>query len=89
MATAASDAITRRDDRFDRDRRVLLSGGCEEAQSQAEFLSPRFTVLGRDMPSAIDTIQVGNLGSVPLSSGSVESRGELPADSRKKAEAER
>jgi len=48
MATAP-ETVKRLVDRFDQDRKVLLSGGYREEQLRAEFLNPFFTALGWDM----------------------------------------
>ena len=49
MATPAPDAVKRLVDRFDRDRKVFLSGDYKEEQLRLEFLNPFFTALGWDM----------------------------------------
>jgi len=45
----APDTVKRLVDRFDRDRKVFLSGDCKEEQLRLEFLNPFFTALGWDM----------------------------------------
>jgi hypothetical protein len=47
--TAAPDTLLRLVDRFDRDRKVFLSGDYKEEQLRAEFLNPRFETLGWDV----------------------------------------
>ena len=49
MGTSAPDAVKRLVDRFDRDRKVFLSGDHKEEQPRAEFFNRFFTALGWDM----------------------------------------
>jgi hypothetical protein len=65
MGTPAPAAVKRLVDRFDRDRKVFLSGDYKEEQLRLEFLNPFFTALGWDMDNTLDTIRARNWGSVP------------------------
>ena len=49
MGATAPDSVKRLVDHFDQDREVFLSGDYKEEQLRAEFLSPFFSALGRDM----------------------------------------
>ncbi|HTW90862.1 MAG TPA: hypothetical protein VMH22_04060 [bacterium] len=46
MGMPAPDAVKRLVDRFDPNRKVFLSGDCEEEQLRLEFLNPFFSSLG-------------------------------------------
>jgi hypothetical protein len=49
MATPAPDAVKRPVDRYDQDRKVILSGDYKEEQLRARLLSPFLESLGWDM----------------------------------------
>ena len=55
--------------RFDRNRKVFLSGDHKEEQLRLEFHKPLFSALGWSMDKTLDTIPAGNWGSVALYRG--------------------
>ena len=55
---APPDSVKRLVDRFDRDRKVFLSGDYKEEQLRAEFLNPFFESLGWDVANKAGLTEV-------------------------------